>query len=249
MPPRPLRPEVRARRVGAASKSTQVQDTVQWYGLKSRIPRAPTAYPNVTVAAVTVTGGDRLAAQVENQISAWATRKLPRSTALSARHGTLRRRSASPQRGLLRIGHQHGRAGPAARRMVSPWRLLRRLSRRRLDRQASAERYAWGRFAELTCSVALSRRSGTNRVRRSTGTRSAGRTSSRVEPRKIDPDVHAGRPLRWGRCRVSGADSWQWLLVKCRLPGDAGIRPKKVRVQGKSHARKRGNGGCAPAAS
>src|SRR5690606_25991199 len=65
--PEPRRVEVRMRRIGAKSTSVGAQNGVQWYGLSGRIPRAPTSYEGVTLAAVTVAGGDRLAAQVENR--------------------------------------------------------------------------------------------------------------------------------------------------------------------------------------
>lgn len=70
------RPEVRIRRVGAASTSTQVQDTVHWYGLKSRLPTR-TSYPGWTTMAVRLRSGGRIAMQSENQINLIATRRLP----------------------------------------------------------------------------------------------------------------------------------------------------------------------------
>src|SRR5690606_12679671 len=72
-----IRPEVRARRMSANSSSTKLLDEVQWYGLRGRLSSSPTAYPDVTTMAITVAGGDRLAAQVERQVSGYATRLLP----------------------------------------------------------------------------------------------------------------------------------------------------------------------------
>lgn len=71
-----IRPEVRMRRIGADSTSTSIQDTVQWYGLRSRIEGAATSYPGVTTLAVKVRGGGRLGAQAENKISVLCTRIL-----------------------------------------------------------------------------------------------------------------------------------------------------------------------------
>lgn len=66
----------RARRVGAASTSTQVQDTIHWYGLKCRLPTR-TSYPNWTTMSIRLRSGGRIAAQSENQINVIATRILP----------------------------------------------------------------------------------------------------------------------------------------------------------------------------
>lgn len=71
-----IRPEVRVRRVGATSTSTQVQDTVHWYGMKAKLPTR-TSYPNWTTMSVRIRSGGRLAAQSENQINVIATRILP----------------------------------------------------------------------------------------------------------------------------------------------------------------------------
>lgn len=71
-----MRPAVRCRRVGASSTSTQVQDTVHWYGLKSRL-RTRTSYPNWTTMSVRLRSGGRLGAQSENQASCIPERILP----------------------------------------------------------------------------------------------------------------------------------------------------------------------------
>lgn len=68
-------PEVRMRRIGANSEATNVSDDVQWYGLRTRLGN-PLAYQGVTVIAVAAAGGGKLGAQSENQVSVIATRKL-----------------------------------------------------------------------------------------------------------------------------------------------------------------------------
>lgn len=70
-----MRAAVRVRRVGASSTSTQVHDTVHWYGLKCCL-RTVTRYPRWTTMSVQLRSGGRLAAQSENQINVLATRKL-----------------------------------------------------------------------------------------------------------------------------------------------------------------------------
>jgi len=69
-------PEVQIRRVGAQDASTQVQDKIQWYGLRSRLPTR-TSYPNWTTMVARVKSGGRLGAQSENQVNVVATRVLP----------------------------------------------------------------------------------------------------------------------------------------------------------------------------
>lgn len=72
----PMRPEIRMRRIGAKSTETNVQDMIQWYGLRSRLP-SPASYPGVTTISIAVAGGGRLGAQSENRISVVGTRILP----------------------------------------------------------------------------------------------------------------------------------------------------------------------------
>lgn len=72
-----IRPEVRIRRVGEESPENFKFNRVQWYGLRSRIDKAPTQYEGCTVMALYVRGGDKLSAQSQSQVSVIATRKLP----------------------------------------------------------------------------------------------------------------------------------------------------------------------------
>lgn len=74
--PYPMRPEVRMRRIGSKSTSPQIQDTVQWYGLRSKL-QAPNSYAGVTTMTLKVRGGGKLAAQSEQLVSAVVTRKIP----------------------------------------------------------------------------------------------------------------------------------------------------------------------------
>lgn len=74
------RPEVRMRRIGTKSTLTSVQDTVEWYGLKSKL-LPPTSYAGVTTMAVKIRGGDKLSAQTDSQVSTIVTRLLPTRSA------------------------------------------------------------------------------------------------------------------------------------------------------------------------
>lgn len=72
----PSRIQVRIRRVGAKSTSTQVMDTVHWYGLKCRLPDVNT-YPRWTTMSLRVRSGGKIAMSSENQVSVIGTRILP----------------------------------------------------------------------------------------------------------------------------------------------------------------------------
>jgi len=67
---------VRMRRVMAESTSTQVQDKVVWYGLRSMLPTRSN-YPNWTTIAIRLSSGGKLGANAENKINLIATRVLP----------------------------------------------------------------------------------------------------------------------------------------------------------------------------
>lgn len=69
-------PEVRMRRIGAKSTKTNVQDTIQWYGLRTKLT-PPASYAGVTTLALKVAAGAKLSAQAEQLVSAVVTRKLP----------------------------------------------------------------------------------------------------------------------------------------------------------------------------
>lgn len=71
-----FRPECRMRRIGADSAETSIVDTVQWYGLRSKL-NAPTSYEGVTVLAMSARSGNRLASQSETLVSCEVTRILP----------------------------------------------------------------------------------------------------------------------------------------------------------------------------
>lgn len=74
--PYAMRPEARIRRIGAKSQEPNIINGVEWYGLRAKL-QAPTSYEGVTVMAVRVKGGKRLAAQSEQMLSAEVTRVLP----------------------------------------------------------------------------------------------------------------------------------------------------------------------------
>lgn len=74
--PTSMRPEVRIRRRGAKSTSTQVYDTVQWYGARSLLA-GKTSYPEWTTISIQMRGLGQISASSENTVNLIATRILP----------------------------------------------------------------------------------------------------------------------------------------------------------------------------
>lgn len=70
-----IRPEVRIRRRGARSTSSQVADGIQWYGARCLL-NTPTSYPWTTMS-VRLRGLGKISANSENQVNLEVTRKLP----------------------------------------------------------------------------------------------------------------------------------------------------------------------------
>lgn len=77
--PYPMRPECRiARLPPAQSRPEEVKDDSQWYSLYGRMfTQSPTSYEGMTVLTCDVRGGDRLSTRAENLINLECTRKLP----------------------------------------------------------------------------------------------------------------------------------------------------------------------------
>lgn len=72
----PIRPSVRVRRFTATGTSSQINDKVVWYGLKSLLTNRD-SYPNWTTIGVKMRSGGKLGQGSENQINVLATRLLP----------------------------------------------------------------------------------------------------------------------------------------------------------------------------
>lgn len=74
--PSAYRPEGRMRRIGAKSTDTSIQDNIQWYDVRALLP-SPSSYPDWTTIAISAAGGGKISSQSENKVSVVATRKLP----------------------------------------------------------------------------------------------------------------------------------------------------------------------------
>lgn len=234
-----MRPEVRMRRIGAKSTSTQHAETVQWYGLRANLA-APTSYAGVTMIALRVKGGNRIASQSESQVSLIATRILPvrRGGAWAAEEPT---RDISAW-----IGHVARSVGYSVDdgnsdidlaeldRLHAIWTARGDYYDRSIDTPSTVKacmiEALQAGFAELTIDRGLIR-------------------PVRDEPRGPDfdhiynPQVMT-KPLKREAEHVTADDfdgidveylsskTWQVETVECRLAGDQGLRTEKVRLEG-----------------
>ncbi|MDC3189001.1 host specificity factor TipJ family phage tail protein [Pseudoalteromonas elyakovii] len=71
-----IRPEVRVKRVTAATDDTRIYDDIYWTGLKAELTSA-TSYPGATTIAVKIRGTNALAGSAENKFNVIPTRILP----------------------------------------------------------------------------------------------------------------------------------------------------------------------------
>lgn len=77
--PYPMRPECRIKRIAPSQgRPEEVKDDSQWYSLFGLLEgQSPTTYPGATTMTVNIRGGDRLSTTAENLVSLECTRKLP----------------------------------------------------------------------------------------------------------------------------------------------------------------------------
>lgn len=80
--PYPMRPEVRMKKIflnqGSGDPDKEQNDTMMWKSLKSlMLSSSPTSYPGMTVLTCNIRGGDRISSQSESLINLACTRKLP----------------------------------------------------------------------------------------------------------------------------------------------------------------------------
>jgi len=227
-------PEVRVRRIGAKSTKTNVQDTIQWYGLRSKL-NAPTSYPDFTTIALRIVTGDRIAAQSESLVSVRATRKLPlwNGSTWSAPMAT---RSIAPWVAYIAksVGYTDDDINLAElHRLGDIWDARGdyyddAINDRTTVKDAINDALAAG-FAELTIDRGLIK-------------------PVRDEPRTVFEQAYSPQNMTSPLVRqfsstdvddFDGVDveyfdavNRQWTTVECRLPGDAGARVEKMRIAG-----------------
>lgn len=227
-------PEVRVRRIGAKSTKTNVQDIIQWYGLRSKLS-APTSYSEFTTIALRIVTGDRIAAQSESLVSVRATRKLPlwNGSTWSAPVAT---RSIAPWVAYIAksVGYTDADINLAElHRLGDIWDARGdyyddAINDRTTVKDAINDALAAG-FAELTIDRGLIK-------------------PVRDEPRTVFEQAYSPQNMTSPLVRqfsstdvddFDGVDveyfdavNRQWTTVECRLPGDLGQRVEKMRIAG-----------------
>lgn len=232
--PYAMRPEVRMRRIGAKSTSPQVQDTVQWYGLRSKLS-APTSYAGITTMTLRVRGGGKLAAQSEQLVSGEPTRILP-----------------------VRVGGAW--SAPVPTNDISPWVAyiakslgytdddidLEELDRLDAIWKARGDTYNNSVESATTAKEALNQvlRAGFSEFTIDRGLIRPVRDEVRtVYEHMYSPQNMTGPLVRqftaftpddFDGVDVEYTDSRTWTVetVECRLPGDTGARVEKIQAEG-----------------
>lgn len=236
--PYPMRPEGRLRREPTANALTR--DDMVWYGVRSLLS-GPTRYEGCTVMTLRVRNGDRLSAQSESLVSAEVIRKLP-----------------------VRVGGSWS-PGLVATQDIAPWYAYRckeigyqdsDLDLAELDRLDAVWRSRGDQFNQV-----YGESTTLNQVL--TDTLAAGFSENTVERGKLRPvrdepmfsfentyspqnmteqlerEFEAVRPGDYDGVDVeyTSSVSWQVETVRCRLPGDLGIRAQKITAEGVTNKR------------
>ena len=226
-----ITPEIRLRRTSVEGTSVQDLDRLEWFGLKSQLS-AKSTYPGVTTMALTVEGSDTIAGQSENKVSAVVTRIIP----------TLGTETEEPSRSIAdwfryvarNIGYTDNDLdqGELARLAVI-W-------------DSRGDTFDFVHDGDSTAFAVMQRtlRAGAAELTINQGLL----TPARDEPRTtfeqmyttqnmLDPLTRSIESIRPDE--VDGIDveffsgeTWTNETVECRLPGDAGNRPEKIRIEG-----------------
>lgn len=233
--PTAMRPEVRVRRIGEESTTSNKQDRVQWFGLRGRIERVPRRYQGVTVMVVYIKGSNRLSAQSETMVSVRPIRVLPVRNGGAWAVETPTRDIAPWVAHVARtIGYTDSDLDLAELdRLDAIWKArgdtfdLAVVGQETvLDALNSA---LMAGYAELTIDRGLIR-------------------PVRDEPRSVLEHMYTPQNMTGNLTRkfttvrpddYDGVDveyvdqyTWQKETVKCRLPGDAGTKTEKITLQG-----------------
>lgn len=219
--------EVRMRRVGAEQTDLKHLDRLEWYGLRSFLGfKTPNSYPGVTTMAITINGSDAIASATENQINLIATRKI---------NGVATRSIADwVQHVCDDIGYGADDIdGDEIARLGAIW-----------DARGDTFDYVFSDQSTVRDALAMALRAGYSEL-----TIDDGRIRPvRDEPRttfehvytpqnmtaplvrqfvSYDPDDHDGVDIEY-----VDSTTWATETVECRLPGDAGVRVRKIQADG-----------------
>lgn len=229
-----MRPAVRVRRVGASGTSTQVKDTIQWYGLKSRL-RTRTSYPRWTTMAAKLRVGGRLGAQSENQINVVATRVLPvlQSDGTWSAPQPTRDISAFARYITGSIGYSDlNLDADELRRLDAVWKARGETLDHVYDLTTAQDALKLAfraGFSELTVSHGLIRP-----VRDDVRTQFEQSYSPLNMTKPFRESANPRKPMDPDGVEVEyiDAETWTSMTVKCLLPGDQGFKLEKLKLDG-----------------
>ncbi|UUO12758.1 host specificity factor TipJ family phage tail protein [Alcaligenes faecalis] len=229
-----MRPAVRVRRVGASATSTQVKDTIQWYGLKSRL-RTRTSYPRWTTMAAKLRVGGRLGAQSENQINVVATRMLPvlQSDGTWSASQPTRDISAFARYITGSIGYSDlNLDADELQRLDAIWKARGETLDHVYDLTTAQDALKLAfraGFSELTVSHGLIRP-----VRDDVRTQFEQSYSPLNMTKPLRESVSPRKPMDPDGVEVEyiDAETWTSMTVKCLLPGDQGFKLEKLKLDG-----------------
>ncbi len=229
-----MQPAVRVRRVGASATSTQVKDTIQWYGLKSRL-RTRASYPRWTTMAAKLRVGGRLGAQSENQINVVATRMLPvlQSDGTWSAPQPTRDISAFARYITGSIGYSDLSLDADELRRLNPiWKTRGETLDHVYDLTTAQDALKLAfraGFSELTVSHGLIRP-----VRDDVRTQFEQSYSPLNMAKSLRESVSPRKPMDPDGVEVEyiDAETWTSMTVKCLLPGDQGFKLEKLKLDG-----------------
>ena len=217
--------DVRMRRVGAESKDSKDLDRLEWYGMRCLLPSA-TSYAGVTTMAITLQGTDRISSTSENQLNLIVTRKL---------NGTATRSIDDWVRYVCTdIGYSASDLNESELSALATvwdgrgdWFDHVTLDQTTVkDALATALRAG---FAELTIDAGKIRpvRDQARTTFEHLYTPQNMVSTLRRQFTAYDPDDFDGVDVEF-----TSSTSWEQEVVQCRLPGDAGLRVEKIRLEG-----------------
>jgi Putative phage tail protein len=217
--------DVRIRRIGAEDKSLEALDRLEWYGLKSLLPSV-TSYAGVTTMAVTLEGSDKISSKSENQINLLVTRKL---------NGAATRSIDDWVRYVCTdIGYSAGDLNePELSALAAVWDARGDwFDHVTLDQTTVKDALAAALragFAELTIDAGKIRpvRDQARTTFEHLYTPQNMISVLRRQFTAYDPDDYDGVDVEF-----TSSTSWEQEVVQCRLPGDAGLRVEKLRLEG-----------------
>lgn len=242
--PYPMRPECRIKRMPKAggANSAEVMDDMMWYSLRGLRQVRPTRYADMTVMSLRMRGADRLSAQSESDVSLEATRILP------LRAGGAWQ-PAGPTRDIVpwvlyvlkSLGYTDADIDLEAfdqlhaSCVADGQRYDETIDDAKTAKEVLNNALACG-WAELT--IANGRIKPVRDEPRAVFERSYGLKTQTYSPQnmvvnlKISGSLPSINDFDGVDVEFYSSKSWSWETVRCRWPGDLGLKVEKIKLPG-----------------